>query len=182
MTIAAIALVLGLAQQPVPQPFPRPGTPQRPATPPTEPVRPEPAPPPQAPPATTPAAPADATPTQATLGMPIYPAATYLASYDAGQGQRYYLFGTNASFAEIVAYYKTYLKERGNALFESDPPTHVFELGRFREETMAYPPGITVKDYTWNGGQGYLLVKPGGPPQRFKTVIQIVPLPTAEAR
>ena len=186
MTIAVFALVVGLAQQPqpVPQPFPRPGTPPRPATPATEPA-PQPAPPqaPQTPPAQTPAASAaEEAPNQATLGMPIYPAATYLASYDAGEGQRYYLFGTNASFAEIVAYYKTYLKERGNALFESDPPTHVFELGRFREETMAYPPGITVKDYTWNGGKGYLHVKAGAPPQRFKTVIQIVPLTATAAR
>ena len=35
-------------------------------------------------------------------------------------------------------------------------PTHVFEIGRFREETMAFPPGVTVKDYTWNGSAGYL--------------------------
>ena len=37
------------------------------------------------------------------LGVPIYPGAQFIASYDAGRGQRYYLFGTNASFAEIVA-------------------------------------------------------------------------------
>lgn len=168
--------MLALAQQqPVPQPFPKPGSPATsrpaPAQPqPQQPVSPAPA-----------AAVADPqTPSQATLGMPIYPAAVFLASFDAGMGQRYYLFGTNSSFAEIVAYYKTYLRDRGNEVFDNDPPTHVFEVGRFREESMAYAPGITVKDYTWNGSEGYLHVKPGAPPQRFKTIIQVVPAPAAD--
>ncbi|HSL21516.1 MAG TPA: hypothetical protein VK886_08270 [Vicinamibacterales bacterium] len=183
MVTSALVLVLALAQQPVPQPFPRPGSPQRPSAPATDPA------PRQPPVAQPPAAPAPqapvqdpAAPSQATLGMPVYPGATYLAAFDAGQGQRYYLFGTNASYVEIVAYYKTYLKERGNEIFDNDPPTHVFEIGRFREETMAYAPGITVKDYTWNGSQGYLHVKPGAAPQRFKTVIQVVPASAAPER
>jgi hypothetical protein len=177
VTIAVAAGVLSLAfmQQPVPQPFPRPGTaaPARPAPPEPVPPKPEtPLPPPQEP----------GVPTAETLGMPVYPAATFLQAYDAGMGQRYYLFGTNASFGEIVAYYRTYLRERGNQVFDNDPPTHVFELGRFREESMAYAPGITVKDYTWNGSEGYLHVKPGVPPQRFRTIIQIVPETPPPAR
>ena len=32
-------------------------------------------------------------PTAATLGVPLYPSAVYLKSYDAGRGQRFYLFG-----------------------------------------------------------------------------------------
>ena len=186
----AVVLVLGQQQQPVPQPFPRPGS-SRPASPPAgepAPQRPAPAPAVPAtasqPPITQPASQeggADAVPTQATLGLPVYPAATYLASFDAGQGQRYYLFGTNASFAEIVAYYRTYLKDKGDLVFDQ-PPTHIFEVGRFREETMAYPPGITVKDYTWNGSEGYLHVKAGAPPQRYRTIIQIVPAPPAPGR
>ena len=123
----------------------------------------------------------DAAPTQATIGLPVYPAATYLQWFDAGQGQRYYLFGTNASFAEIVAYYKTYLKDKGELVFDQ-PPTQIFEVGRFREESMVYPPGITVKDYTWNGSEGYLFVKAGAPPQRYRTIIQIVPAPPPTVR
>lgn len=181
MMIGALVLVLGLAQQPpVPQPFPRPGQP-RPTQPATEPV-------PQQPPPSQPAEPAPPAPSTApvseasdvpnatSLGMPVYPAATYLATYNAGQGQRYYLFGTNASFGEIVAYYRAYLKTRGDQVFDA-PLTHIFEIGRFREESMAYPPGITVKDYTWNGSEGYLHVKAGAPPQRYKTIIQVVPAP-----
>ena len=34
-------------------------------------------------------------PTEATLGVPIYPGAEFVGSFDAGRGQRYYLFGTN---------------------------------------------------------------------------------------
>lgn len=189
MVSAAFVLVLALAQQqPVPQPFPRPGqrppspAPSEPAPqqPPAQPVQPAPSPDrPQAP--ATGAGAQQAAPTSETLGLQIYPSATFLASYDAGLGQRYYLFGTNASFAEIVAYYKTFLKEKGELVFD-EPPTHIFEVGRFREETMAYPPGITVKDYTWNSSPGYLHVKPGGASQRFKTVIQIVPIAPALTR
>jgi hypothetical protein len=185
MVFAAFVIGLALAQQqPVPQPFPRPG--QRPAAPsPSEPPRQQPAPQQPAPTQPTPAPAASAqqtgVPNSETLGLQIYPAAIFLSSYDAGAGQRYYLFGTNASFAEIVAYYKTFLKDKGELVFD-DPPTHIFEVGRFREETMVYPPGITVKDYTWNGSPGYLSVKPGATPQRYKTIIQIVPLSPSTSR
>ena len=55
------------------------------------------------------------------------------------------------------------------------PATHMFEVGRFREETMAFPPGVTIKDYTWNGSPGYLNPKKNGKPARFPSIIQIVP-------
>jgi hypothetical protein len=155
-----------------PEPFPRPAEASRPAAP---------APAPQ-PPATQPApavaAPqADGEPTEATLGIPVYPAAQFITSYDAGRGQRYFLFGTNAGFADIVTFYRTRLKQRGELVFE-EPPVHMFDVGRFREETMAFPPGVTVKDYTWAGSLGYLNPKRGAEPARFRTIIQIVPVPT----
>ena len=40
---------------------------------------------------------------------------------------------------------------------------------------MAFPPSVTVKDYTWGGSAGYLNPKRGKQPARFKTIIQIVP-------
>ena len=111
--------------------------------------------------------------------MPVLPNSQFLASYDAGQGQRYYLFGTTASFSEAVGYYRTVLKERGNLVFDA-PATHMFEVGRFRDETMAFPPGVTVKDYTWGGRGGY--VNPKGTPERFPTLIQIVAVPQGDRR
>ena len=120
-------------------------------------------------------------PTEALLGVPIYPSAQFLTSYDAGLGQRYYLFGTQASFNEVVIYYRTILKQKGEVVFEQ-PPTHLFEIGRFREETMAFPPGVTVKDYTMGGSEGYVNPKPGGTPKQFATVVQVVPLPPGAAR
>ena len=48
-----------------------------------------------------------ATPTEATLGVPIYPGAQFIASYDAGRGQRYYIFGSAATFVDLVTYYRT---------------------------------------------------------------------------
>jgi hypothetical protein len=114
------------------------------------------------------------------LGVPIYPSAQFLRSYDAGRGQRFYLFGVTLPFAEMVSYYRTALKNRGDVLFET-PPTHQFETGRFRSETMAFPPSVTIKDYTWGGSAGYPNPRRGGQPARFPTVIQIVPVPAGAA-
>ena len=120
--------------------------------------------------------PQEAAPADGALGVPVYPNAVFLTSYDAGRGQRYYLYGATASYAEIVAYYRTLLKNRGTTVFEA-PPTHLFEVGRYSESTMAFPPGVTVKDYTAGLSGGYLNTRPGGKPERFPTVIQIVPMP-----
>lgn len=76
----------------------------------------------------------------------------------------------------MVLYYRNVLRERGNEVFEV-PPTHVFEMGRFREETMAFPPGVTVKDYTFSGSAGYPNPTRGATPERFPTLLQIVPPP-----
>jgi hypothetical protein len=142
----------------VPQPFPKPGQ-QPPTTP----------------------APAPGDPTEAVLGVSVYPTAQFITSYDAGKGQRYYLYGTTATFADIVQYYRNSLKQRGELIFE-EPPIHQFDIGRFREETMAFPPSVTVKDYTWAGNSGYLNPKPNATPARFPTIIQIVPNPPLVAR
>ena len=72
-------------------------------------------------------------------------------------------------------YTKSPYDERGDEVFKA-PATHVFEIGRFREESMAFPPGVTIKDYTWNGLDGYLDPTPGST-ARYATVIQIVPPP-----
>ena len=117
-------------------------------------------------------------PTETALGFPIYPTAQFIASYDAGRAQRYYIFGTTASFADLVAYYQTLLKERGNKVFE-EPPTHMFEVGRFSDQTMAFPPGVTIKDWTWGGSAGYPNPLPSAEPARFASIIMIVPLPPA---
>ena len=122
----------------------------------------------------------DEKPTETTLGFPIYPATQYLTSYEAGYGQRYFLFGTNADFQEIVRYYSLVLDERGRKVFDF-PPTHIFEIGRFREESMAFPPSVTIKDYTWNDSKGYLNPTLGAQPERFRTIIQIVPTPTDQS-
>jgi hypothetical protein len=120
-------------------------------------------------------------PTEATLGFPIYPTAQFLASYDAGRAQRYYVFGATTPYAELVTYYRTLLKERGDEVFK-EPPTHMFEVGRFRDETMAFPPGVTIKDWTWGGSAGYPNPQLGGQPSRFPTIIMIVPAPPAAAQ
>jgi hypothetical protein len=106
------------------------------------------------------------------LGVPLYPGAQFIASYDAGKGQRYHLYGVNTDFAQIVTYYRTTLKQRGELVFET-PAIHMFEIGRFREEAMAFPPSVTVKDYS---PDGYLVVKTGAQGVRYRTIIQVVPV------
>ncbi len=180
MTVVSVAS-LGLHAQ-TPQPFPRAGQPAQQTPPPRT------APAPSAPPAPATAqppapvaTPATAVPTDATLGFPIYPSAQFLTSYEAGRGQRFYIFGTTASYADIVTYYKAQLKENGDVVFK-EPATHQFNVGRFREETMAFPPGVTIKDYTWNGSAGYMNPKRNATPARFPSIIQIVPAPPGAPR
>jgi hypothetical protein len=166
---AACFVIAGAASaQTKPQPFPKPGQPPagRPAAPQEVPVV-----------RSAPAPPQDASePPEGSLGVPIHESAQFITSYDAGRGQRFYLYGTNATFAEIVQYYKTALKQRGDLVF-AEPQIHQFDIGRFREETMAFPPSVTVKDYTWGGSAGYLNPRRGAQPVRFATIIQIVPNP-----
>jgi len=157
------------AQTVAPQPFPRTNQPPRPA---------QPAP-------VTPAVPAGAQtkstseteppPTEVVLGVPVYPGAQFIRSYDAGRGQRYYIFGTAGSFVDLVAYYRSVLKQRGELVYEV-PATHEFDVGKYNEETMAFPPGVTIKDYQSAASQGYPNPKAGGQPALFPTLIQIVPV------
>jgi len=149
--LVALAFLVAAQQPPVPRPFPQPGsTTQRPPAAPDQP------PPPQAPPARTEAAQppqtpavADAAPSEATLGVPVYPGAQFITSYDAGRGQRFYLFGTTATF----------------------------EIGKFDDDTMAFPPGVTIKDFQSSLSGGYPNPDLGGEPKQFPTIIQIVPVP-----
>jgi hypothetical protein len=148
---------------PKPQPFPGSGgqtsPPARPATPPSGVATPAPA----------------GTPTEQDLGgAPVYPGAEYLDSFDAGQGQRYFLFGTNTPYEDIVTYYRNVMRGASNREIFRAPAMHQFDLGRYQEDSMAYPPSVVVKDYTWNDSPGYLVVE-GAAEKRFKTIIQIVP-------
>lgn len=170
--VVMAAMSLLLQGQPVPQPFPRPGQPARPAPPPSAPA-PVPSPPPAAP-SPNPVR-LEEPPNEAILGVPIYPGAQFIRSYDAGRGQRYFIFGSAASFVDLVAYYRTVLKDKGELVYDV-PATHQFDVGKFNENTMAFPPGVTIKDYQSDVSQGYPNPQPGGQPARFPTLIQIVPV------
>ena len=166
MLVPALLVAAMLAQQaPVPKPFPGAPAPPRPTPPaPQEPAK----------PTTPPARTAPAQP-DVNVGVTLYPGSQFLGSYDAGRGQKFYIFGTTASFPAIVAFYREILKERGELVFDA-PATHVFDIARFREETMAFPPSVTIKDFQSEVSQGYPNPKPGGTPARFPTIIQIVPI------
>jgi hypothetical protein len=182
MTFLVALAFLAAAQQPVPRPFPQPGqTTTRPGTEapaPPAPAIPAPAAPAREaePPSAETAPPAEAGPSEAMLGVPVYPGAQFITSYDAGRGQRFYLFGTTATFEMLVSYYRTMLKDRGDLVFDV-PATHTFEVGRFRENEMAFPPGVTIKDFQSSLSGGYPNPEPDGEPARFPSIIQIVPVP-----
>ena len=166
---AATAVPLSAQRRPVPRPFPTPdAAPARPAAAPGI---------DRAPSAS---ATETAVPTEATLGAPVYPNAQYLTSYDAGRGQRFYLFGTTARFADMVRYYSVVLRERGRRVYDA-PPIHQFETARFRDREMNYRPSVTIKDYTWNGAAGYIHAAPGADAATFPTIIQITTLPAGPA-
>src|SRR5712691_2501701 len=122
MSPAVMTLLAALAFGQTPQPFPQPGgrtsQPARPAALPPSPSPTATTPAPQQPASAAPASTAEAAPTEATLGVPIFPNAQFIASYNAGRGQRYYLFGTAASFVDLVNYYRTTLKQRGELTYE----------------------------------------------------------------
>jgi hypothetical protein len=170
--LCALRVPIALLQQPpTPQPFPRPGPTQT-----AQPGKPAPTTPaPRTDGSSTPAR--EAAPTEATLGVPIFPGAQFIASYDAGRGQRYYIFGSPAGFVDLVSYYRTVLKQKGELVYDV-PATHEFDVGRFNEDTMAFAPGVTIKDFQSDISQGYPNPKPGGQPARFPTIIQIVPVVT----
>jgi hypothetical protein len=180
MLPVVMTLVGTLAFAQTPQPFPQPGgasgrTSQQPARPaPPPPAATTPAPQQPATP-TTPSGAAETAPTEATLGVPVFPNAQFIASYNAGRGQRYYIFGTAASFVDLVNYYRTTLKQRGELTYDV-PATHEFDVGKFDEDRMAFPPGVVIKDFQSDVSQGYPNPKPGGQPARFPTIIQIVPV------
>ena len=178
--VFAVSAAVGIGAQnpptppPVPKPFPQPtGTS---AVPPAKPVDPpavsQPAPGKTA----APAAPRPVTkPSEADLGVRVYQGADFLDSFDAGRGQRFFIYGTNDSYADVVAFYKQQ-RGGGSEVFKT-PPTQRFELDvKFKEETMAFPPSVVVKDYTWNNSEGYLYVD-GTHEKRYRTIIQIVPAP-----
>src|SRR5262249_50814948 len=138
-------------------------------------------------PQTTPAQPAPAqstpapsgTPTEAALGVKLFPDATFLESFDAGRGQRLYLFGTNAAYLDVLTFYKRDLGG-GSELFRQ-PAMQQFDIPnmKFVKDTMAYPPSVVVKDYSWTGTSGdlkagYVFVD-GVTERRYNTIIQIVP-------
>jgi hypothetical protein len=62
-----------------------------------------------------------------------------------------------------------------------EPAMRQFDLGRFDDNRMAYPPSIVVKDYAWNGSPGYLHVA-GTTETRYRTIIQVVPPDPAAPR
>ena len=182
LIVASVLFAGGALLDQTPQPFPRAGaSTQAPRVPAPQAPRTQPSAPPQTPPPPAQTLVDPSAPTEAALGISIYPGAQPLGSYDAGRGQRYYLFGTTTPFSEVVLYYQKQTGERGDIVFK-DPPTHQFfgePFARYREETMVFPPGVTVKDWTAGGSSGYPNPKPGATPARFPTIIMIVTPPPA---
>jgi hypothetical protein len=127
-----------------------------------------------------PAAPKSTTPSQdgasvdpRLAGIPIYPGAQLLFSFDAGRGQHVFTFGTDMPTSDIVAFYRNQLRSSPTEIFRT-PLIQQFDIGQFRPDTMTYRPGVVVKDYSAEPA-GYLHVS-GTAETRYRSVIQIVPM------
>jgi hypothetical protein len=107
-------------------------------------------------------------------GIAAYPGAEFLAAYDAGTGQKLFVFGTNETYEAVTAFYKTQFKKSGDEV-SKQPRIQEFDLGAFNSSTMSQRPGVIVKDYTVPDPDGYLHVS-GTTQKRFKTLIQIIPV------
>ena len=110
----------------------------------------------------------------AVAGVPLFAGAELLGEYQAGPNQQMFIYGTSGAYATVVEFYKTALRDGGRRLFGG--PMHQFDLGRYRRETMTLQPAVTVKDFTWNGREGYVHVS-GRQIVKYPTIIQIVPAP-----
>ena len=181
--LAALVVSLSLAaalhpsqDKPVPQPFPRPGSPTVQA-PPTRPAQPSPPPPPA-------------------LPRPRRERRPWRrCRADRGDARRPHLSGrpvphvvrrgTRSAVLPVRIgglvcrrRWRTTARcsSRGASSSTTCPATHEFDVGRFDEETMAFPPGVTIKDFQSEVSQGFPNPKPGGEPARFPTIIQIVPV------
>ena len=160
-SIAASTVIPRSALGQTPQPFPRPGSPPQPAPPRRRSPR------LQCPPMHRRRLTSDTPTRRPTLGVPLYPTGQFIAPSMRDEGSAITSSERRAPFAELVTYYRTVLKERGDEVFEQ-PPTHIFEVGRFREETMAFPPSVTIKDWTSGGSAGYPNPRPGAQPRAFR--------------
>lgn len=106
-------------------------------------------------------------------GVPIYPGASFLESFDLGNGQWVFTFGTNDVYAGVVAFYKEQVG-KSTEVSRNTPSIQQFDLGAFDSGRMAQRPSVLVKDFTWPDPAGYLHVS-GATETRYKTLIQIIP-------
>lgn len=182
-----IAVGLGaISAQSAPPPAQTPPPATQTPTPTPTPPRPAPFPGASQPPAST-AAPAATAPAQTggspNLGaidprlalVPGYPGAEYLESFDAGKGQRLFVFGTNDPYARVVAFYKSQFKKTGEEVSRA-PGIQQFDLGAFDSTGMAQRPSVIVKDYAWPQPTDYYIHVAGTAEKHFTTLIQIIPV------
>ena len=106
----------------------------------------------------------------------VYPGAEFLELFDAGRGQRYLpLRHERAVRRDRSVPTTSALKRRRRPRdLPRRRPMQQFDIGRFDEETMAYPPSVV--------GEGLHLERlaraisvAGTTEKRFRTIIQIVP-------
>ena len=103
------------------------------------------------------------------------PGAQFIASYDAGRGQRYYIFGSPASFVDLVAYYRTVLKQKGRAGLRRarDPRVRRRQVPRRHDGVSA---GRDDQGLPVGRVAGLSEPEAGRPARAVPDVIQIVPV------
>ncbi len=108
-------------------------------------------------------------------GVPPYQGAEFLGSFDAGRGQRLFVFGTNDDYAEVVRVYKTLFRKSGVEVSRT-PRIQQFDFDRasFDSNTQQRP-SVLVKDYAWPQPTDAYVHVAGTVEKRFRTLIQVIP-------
>ena len=77
------------------------------------------------------------------------------------------------------------LRDGGHELFKA-PAMQQFDLGKFRDDAMAYPPSVVVKDYTWtidgDPSAGYLVIDGASKSASRRSSRSCRPPPSSDAR
>ena len=112
------------------------------------------------------------------LAFPIYPAAQFLASYDAGRGQRYYIFGTDDAIRGRRELLPHAARRERQPRVQGAADAHVRGRPLPRRDD-GVPAGCDGEGLDVGRIAGLSEPEAGAQPARFPTIIMIVPPPPA---
>jgi len=115
------------------------------------------------------------TPQKPRSGCRFFPGAQFITSYDAGRGQRYYIFGTAGVVCRTRGLLSDRAQQKGELVYEV-PATHEFDVGKYREETMGFRGRDESRTSVGDLARDIPILNRGRTACKISTLIQIVPV------